>query len=58
MVFFITVRTTLHAYRNEENHTNRVVFLILTRNSSEPRSRHALVTIKGVGNKMTTGFHN
>ncbi len=27
---------TLHAYRNKENRTNRVVFLILARNSSDP----------------------
>ncbi len=27
--------TSLHSYRNEENRTNRVVFLILARNSSD-----------------------
>jgi hypothetical protein len=34
---------TLHAYRNEENRTNRVVFLILARNSFDPfQTSHAI----------------
>jgi hypothetical protein len=37
-VFFITVRTvmTLLIYCNEENRTNRVVSLLLARNSFDP----------------------